>query len=408
METNKRKGISLIVLVITIIVMIILATAIILSLSNSGIIGKANEARKKHDEAALLEQKNMDDINDILNGTELVYNKAAYDVKVSVWAYKYDGSLGDYNMDSPALATYIVYKNYKTGEKVPLLKDICDKLKIETQSNNAQSSGISTYEFPSLPSYSGKYKIFAIGQQVPNGTEEDYLIDTSNPREIVIKPHNGVYDTMPFYTAFGDIDIRWADSITGAVLLQNVIGSKKYMLLDTGFLSNKINLFNTGGVDTEIEIREDGVYDTNNAKLDLSGEEMNRNCTLRCIVDDDSISGIYSKMFDKRLGKNEESRRICYTIDDLNGNREVQSSVLSVPCPSGSLSVLSGFNINFSVPQTADKKYTMENCGIYIGGNYNINYAKKYITINDKEVLVNIPSVEDDITICLLSNQKFQ
>ena len=30
------------------------------------------------------------------------------------------------------------------------------------------------------------------------------------------------------------------------------------------------------------------------------------------------------------------------------------------------------------------------------------------ITINDKEVVVNIPSVEDDITICLLSNQKFQ
>lgn len=37
-----------------------------------------------------------------------------------------------------------------------------------------------------------------------------------------------------------------------------------------------------------------------------------------------------------------------------------------------------------------------------------IVWSKKYITINDKEVVVNIPSVEDDITICLLSNQKFQ
>ena len=48
MKTNKRRGISLIVLVITIIVMIILAAAIILSLSNSGIISKATKAKGKY------------------------------------------------------------------------------------------------------------------------------------------------------------------------------------------------------------------------------------------------------------------------------------------------------------------------------------------------------------------------
>ena len=41
---QKKNGISLIVLVITIIVMVILAGAIILTLNNSGIIGKASEA----------------------------------------------------------------------------------------------------------------------------------------------------------------------------------------------------------------------------------------------------------------------------------------------------------------------------------------------------------------------------
>lgn len=46
---NNKKGISLIVLVITIIVMIILATAIILSLSSSGIIDRTNEAKKSSD-----------------------------------------------------------------------------------------------------------------------------------------------------------------------------------------------------------------------------------------------------------------------------------------------------------------------------------------------------------------------
>lgn len=44
---ENKKGISLIVLIITIIVMIILAGAIILALSSNGIIGKANDATEK-------------------------------------------------------------------------------------------------------------------------------------------------------------------------------------------------------------------------------------------------------------------------------------------------------------------------------------------------------------------------
>ena len=48
-KLNNKKGISLIVLVITIIVMIVLAAAIILSLQSSGIIGRANEAKSKTD-----------------------------------------------------------------------------------------------------------------------------------------------------------------------------------------------------------------------------------------------------------------------------------------------------------------------------------------------------------------------
>ena len=61
MKLNKenKRGISLIVLVITIIVMIILAAAIILSLSSSGIIGKANQAVKVTDKANLLEAANI-------------------------------------------------------------------------------------------------------------------------------------------------------------------------------------------------------------------------------------------------------------------------------------------------------------------------------------------------------------
>ena len=50
---QNKKGISLIVLVITIIVMIILATAIIISISNSGIVNRANEAVEKTTEAQM-------------------------------------------------------------------------------------------------------------------------------------------------------------------------------------------------------------------------------------------------------------------------------------------------------------------------------------------------------------------
>lgn len=55
MKIKQKKGISLIVLVITIIVMIILATAIILALNGSGIIGKAGEARTSSDLASVKE-----------------------------------------------------------------------------------------------------------------------------------------------------------------------------------------------------------------------------------------------------------------------------------------------------------------------------------------------------------------
>jgi len=50
--SKNKRGISLIVLVITIIVMIILASAIILSLRSSGIIGRANEAKTTSDLAS--------------------------------------------------------------------------------------------------------------------------------------------------------------------------------------------------------------------------------------------------------------------------------------------------------------------------------------------------------------------
>ncbi len=58
-DKKQRKGISLIVLIITIIVMIILAGTIILTLNNSSVIGRAQEATKKMNEVTLKEAANM-------------------------------------------------------------------------------------------------------------------------------------------------------------------------------------------------------------------------------------------------------------------------------------------------------------------------------------------------------------
>ena len=56
---RNKKGISLIVLVITIIVMIILAASVVITLSNTGIIDRASEATNKTN------QSNLQDIVDI-------------------------------------------------------------------------------------------------------------------------------------------------------------------------------------------------------------------------------------------------------------------------------------------------------------------------------------------------------
>lgn len=58
-KEKQKKGISLIVLIITIIVMIVLAGAIIISLNNSGIIGKATDAKTSTQQATTKERISM-------------------------------------------------------------------------------------------------------------------------------------------------------------------------------------------------------------------------------------------------------------------------------------------------------------------------------------------------------------
>jgi len=76
---KNKKGISLIVLVITIIVMIILAAAIILSLNNAGIIGNANKA------VEMTNDKTIQTAADLKYSEYILNNKLAGETPVGEW-----------------------------------------------------------------------------------------------------------------------------------------------------------------------------------------------------------------------------------------------------------------------------------------------------------------------------------
>ena len=64
---KSSKGITLVALVITIIILLILAGISISALTNTGIFGKAKEAKQKSDEAALDQNTKLDEYESELN-----------------------------------------------------------------------------------------------------------------------------------------------------------------------------------------------------------------------------------------------------------------------------------------------------------------------------------------------------
>ena len=86
-NSKNAKGITLVALVITIIILLILATISIQSLTNTGLFGKAKEARDKTQNAAENQAKTLNEYEDELNKyisgtTEENLEKLADKVKV--------------------------------------------------------------------------------------------------------------------------------------------------------------------------------------------------------------------------------------------------------------------------------------------------------------------------------------
>ena len=98
---KNKKGISLIVLIITVVVIIILATAIIVNIAQSNIIGNANQAVVKQDFKTMQEELNMyyaDKYADTLGkfnsatfNADETTTPSIYDVLTTLKGSKYDG-----------------------------------------------------------------------------------------------------------------------------------------------------------------------------------------------------------------------------------------------------------------------------------------------------------------------------
>ena len=93
MKRNKKKAISLIVLVITILVLSILAATVIISLSNTNIMGQASETVFKSDMASYKEAYEMYVINKL--ATDASFDRNTLDVTYQKDATEFKAIFGE-------------------------------------------------------------------------------------------------------------------------------------------------------------------------------------------------------------------------------------------------------------------------------------------------------------------------
>ena len=206
MKIKQRNGISLIVLVITIIVMIILAAAIILSLQSSGIIGRANEASTKSDEAnaknvvALANAEWQLDEAKIRTENNVTTFKQYAEKMLQEAGFKVGGNGGISLSDSGAINTVYIDKNNKqvtipegfTVSSVSTEKTVADGLVIIDGKGN---------EFVWVPVEVPADKTFAeVFIKTPSAYTEPYSttgyteeVEEFNKMKASVEENNGFY-----------------------------------------------------------------------------------------------------------------------------------------------------------------------------------------------------------------------
>jgi len=216
---QKRRGISLIVLVITIIVMIVLAGAIILSLNNSGIIQKANQAVRDTDEATVKELAQMAWAEAYADGVRSVEDTEVNGKKVEGFETRVKAALTANGVDTTETSKYVI--NVTTSGVTIALKSntwVQDGLKVKRGEEELTIGQSVTYDEGAA--YDGGWKVL--------GADEDGNLLIMSDTDVATVPLGGstvaaaheswksgaseitkaVQDAIPLETAPNAISVR--------------------------------------------------------------------------------------------------------------------------------------------------------------------------------------------------------
>lgn len=189
-----KKGISLIVLVITILVMIILASAIILTLSNNNIIEKTRNAVTDYN-AKMVEEK--------IEVYDVEYTSKNNDTLTEETKEKIKDVYEEKNIDSDKM---FVYKDKKTGEQI-----VCYKYSQVTSTEKTKLSALGI-----------SYLIADINEDEDINQEDIAIVNDYI---------NGITHDIPYQKmlAIADID-GWEniDSYDIGIINQMINGTKSY------------------------------------------------------------------------------------------------------------------------------------------------------------------------------------
>ena len=152
-KTKQEKGITLIALIITIVVLLILAVVAINSITNDGIISKAESAANKYNESLQNEATQLQNYLDYLNEHSGTKTYTAYTTGQEV-------KLKDQSKETGTF--YVIEDSDQTKETVLLLTKLCidtDDLVQSSSAKNIAFSETAYWHSEDIPAYSdGLYK----------------------------------------------------------------------------------------------------------------------------------------------------------------------------------------------------------------------------------------------------------
>ena len=379
-KTNtKQKGITLVALIITIIVMLILIGVSVNIVLNNGLLKLAVNAKQK------TEQAKEEEINTNPIGRYLKSDPTLIPCDIEITTYIYPiGADGKMNMEAVAVFKH-TYSDYIAGKKIAL-------------------------KIPKASLSFGKFRIYAIAQEIEKNSGGASVIDTADPSNITLQN----FETAPFYLVSfenkPEFGLKYVDSSIGTHALNKIIEDKRYVLYNTGYIPSSLNLFTSAGVSYKVEILPEFPDLPGNLIVNgniIEGDYISfpitlyRHCMVRFLSDLDNALPYFQ---DNRLGEKTAVSRVCQIYD----KERVLLKQTNVTEVVGSGSCLSGFNLRTEWNQKENQKINLNNCGIYFGDDYSVNYADKYITITDDKIIIDIPEINDDITICMFSDIQFK